>query len=176
MSILEENSNQSLIQLFLIEFIKEYEKIIENTIFKDLLIQKKLEKLGKKPGFSIAFQLLEKELILNDLNFIGNFLSNKFSKNLFGINCNFLIEENKIILKFNNELPFFFKSFKNEKLEDKQLYWFLLFINFLIGLFSGALINFSKNSISKIIKFDSNNIELEFKIFDLNGDWSTVFL
>jgi hypothetical protein len=170
-----EGSPNPVPQLLVIEAIREFEAHFADCPEKASLIATEIGRLGRKPGFAVTAQLLRSIPDPGDtLKDITDFLAGRFSVALFDIQAVPGMGNNTIKIKYGDRLPAWFTPLttpQGEVLEQAGR-WFNGFADFMVGLFSGALLHFGYRLIGPAsYEFTTGALTFTFRAAKLDAVW-----
>jgi hypothetical protein len=162
-------------QLLVMEAISEFEAHFHDCPEKGNRLDIEVSRLGRKPGFSATSQLLRSSNDIGDtLKDIAEFLAGRFSTALFDVPAKPTIQKDVLKLAFADRLPGWFASLvvqPGQVLEEQQL-WFRGFAQFVIGLYSGALLHFGYRLIGPgLYDFTAGVLTFSLRVEKLDAVW-----
>ena len=135
----------------------------------------RMQKIGFKPGFTMAFALVPRKFNTTSMDEISTFLKGTFSQTLFSVNCEAKADKGTLNLTFkDSNLPSFIRRLGpfNTNFSPKQSYWFRIYTYFMLGVFEGAIVHFGYKVVATITSNEQKGeFTLVYRTEKNNGDW-----
>jgi hypothetical protein len=167
-----------LAQLLVTEAIREFECRFDGMSDKALRVEHHICKLGRKPGFAMASQLLRSgQENVAALDEIGRFLAQKFSPTIFGVQATKFDTSPSPIgftINFAEKLPAWFSSIlsaPSQPMTPDQTFWFRCYASFVVGVFAGALLHFGFRVTWQTFELRAGALTISYRCDALDGAW-----
>ena len=138
-----------------------------------------MQKIGLKPGFTMAFSLVPRKFNPYSMEEIANFFRTTFSQTLFNVlpKCDANTDTLKISFS-NKSLPSFLHRFGpfNQPLSQTQMFWFKVYTYFMLGVYEGAMIHFGYKIVGTITYEEKGAFSIDLRVERNNGDWEDAFV